>query len=113
MTYVLSTAWIKPEKTDDLRAWYGELDRRHDETLQTHENEGVRQEVAFIVPTEHGDMLCVFIEVDDMDRANDAFFSSPYKIDHEHRAVMDAATAGGASGRVQGELMYAFQHPRA
>jgi hypothetical protein len=76
------------------------------------ENEGVRQEAAFILPTEHGDLLAVFIEVDDMDAANEAYFSSPFPIDHEHAKAMDDCTVGGSTGRVSAELMYVFQNPK-
>jgi Family of unknown function (DUF6176) len=111
--YVLSTAWVKRGKEDRLRAWYAELKQREDEVLQTLDNEGVRQEVAFVLDTEHGALLAVFLELDDdMEQANAAFFSSPFQIDHEHRAVMDECTVGGAEGRVYAELMYAFQNPR-
>jgi hypothetical protein len=112
MPYVLSTAWIKPGKTERLRDWYTELEARRDEAFQTLDNEGVRQEAAFILPTEHGDLLAVFIEVDDMDEANKAFFSSPFEIDRQHAEVMDECTAGGSAGRKYAELMYAFQNPR-
>jgi hypothetical protein len=112
MPYVLSTAWIKPGKTQRLRDWYTELQERRDEAFQTLNNEGVRQECAFILPTDHGDLLAVFIEVDDMDRANEAFFSSPFEIDHQHAAVMDECTDGGSEGRRYAELMYAFQNPK-
>ncbi len=113
MAYVLSTAWIKPGKTQSLRDWYTELESRRDEALLTLENEGVRQEAAFILPTEHGDLLAVFIEVDDMDAANQAFNSSPFEIDREHAQVMNECTVGGSSGRTQAELMYVFQNPRS
>ena len=112
MPYVLSTAWIVPGKTQRLRDWYEELQDRRDETLQTLENEGVRQEVAYILDTEHGDLLAVFIEVDDMDAANDAFYSSPFEIDRQHAAVMDDCTVEGAAGRVYAQLQYAFQNPK-
>ena len=112
MPYVLSTAWILPGKTQRLRDWYTELQERRDEAFQTLNNEGVRQEVAYILNTEHGDLLAVFIEVDDMDSANEAFYSSPFEIDHQHRAVMDECTVGGSEGRRYAELMYAFQNPR-
>jgi hypothetical protein len=111
LPYILSTAWIVPGKSERLRAWYQELEDRRDETLQTLDNEGIRQEVAFILPTEHGELLAVFIEVEDMAKADEAFYSSPYEIDHQHRQVMDECTVGGATGRVPAELMYAFQNP--
>jgi hypothetical protein len=110
--YVLSTAWIKPGKTQALRDWYAELESRRDEALQTLENEGVRQEAAFILATEHGDLLAVFIEVDDLDAANDAFYSSPFEIDRQHAQVMDECTLGGSTGRIDAELMYVFQNPK-
>jgi hypothetical protein len=112
MPYVLSTAWIVPGKSDRLRSWYDELERRKDEAFETLDNEGISQEIAFILDTEHGQLLCVFIEVEDMDKANAAFFGSPLQIDHEHRAVMDEVTIGGSEGRKHAELMYAFQNPK-
>lgn len=109
MAYVLSTAWIVPGKTNRLREWYAELKEHPLETLDSLDNERVRQEIAFILNTEHGDLLCVFLEVDDMERANEAFFSSPFEIDHEHRRVMDEVTVGGAAGRKYAELMFAIR----
>jgi hypothetical protein len=113
MTYTLSTTWIKPGKSDRLRAWYDELQVRKAEAFQTLDNEGVRQEVAFILKDGERELLAVFLEVDkDMAEADAAFFSSPFKIDHEHAAVMDECTESGSRGRVHAELMYAFQNPR-
>ena len=112
MPYVLSTAWIVPGKTQRLRDWYAELEDRREEAFQTLDNEGVRQEVAYILDTEHGDLLAVFIEVDDMDAANEAFYSSPFEIDRQHAEVMDECTIGGSTGSKSAELMYAFQNPR-
>jgi hypothetical protein len=112
MPYVLSTAWILPGKTQRLRDWYKELEERREEAFQTLDNEGVRQEVAYILDTEHGDLLAVFIEVDDMDRANEAFEASPFELDKQHAAVMDECTVGGSGGRRYAELMYAFQNPK-
>lgn len=112
MSYVLSTAWVLPGKSARLRQWYKELEERRDEAFQTLDNEGVRQEVAFILDTEHGELLAVFIEVEDMDKANEAFFASPFEIDRQHKEVMDECTVGGSVGRVSAELMYAFQNPK-
>ncbi len=112
MPFVLSTAWIVPGKAQRLRDWYVELEERRDEAFQTLDNEGVRQEVAYILDTEHGELLAVFIEVDDMDAANEAFYSSPFEIDRQHAAVMDECTVGGSTGRKFAELMYAFQNPK-
>jgi Family of unknown function (DUF6176) len=111
MPYILSTAWIVPGKSERLRDWYHELEERRDEAFQTLDNEHISQEVAFILPTDHGELLAVFIEVADMAKADEAFFSSPYEIDRQHRKVMDECTIGGSTGRVPAELMYAFQNP--
>jgi hypothetical protein len=109
--YILSTAFIHPGKTERLKTWYRELEHRKAEVLETLENEGVRQEIAFIVPTEHGDMLAVFSESDDPDGARAAFASSPFEIDHKHLAVMDEVTVGGSRGRIRVSPIYAFQNP--
>ncbi|MDX6475153.1 MAG: hypothetical protein QOH95_664 [Gaiellaceae bacterium] len=112
MPFVLSTAWIKEGKSDRLREWYGELASRSNEAFETLDNEGIRQEIAFILDTEHGELLCVFLEVEkDMKEADAAFFSSPFEIDHQHMAVMDDTTEGGARGRKYAQLMYALKNP--
>ena len=112
MTYVLSTAWIKEGKSDTLRDWYAQLAQRSDEAFQTLDNEGIRQEVAFILNTEHGELLCVLLEVEkDMEEANAAFFDSPFEIDRRHLEVMDDTTHGGARGRQYAQLMYALKNP--
>jgi hypothetical protein len=113
MPYVLSTAWVKEGKGDRLREWYRELGRRSDEAFETLDNEGIRQEVAFILNTEHGQLLCVFLDLDhDMESADAAFYSSPFAIDRQHFEVMDEATVEGAQGRVYAELQYALQNPK-
>lgn len=112
MPFVLSTAWIKEGKSDRLREWYRELGSRSNEAFETLDNEGIRQEVAFILNTEHGELLCVFLDVEnDMDTADAAFFSSPYEIDRQHMEVMDETTHGGSRGRTHAELQYALKNP--
>jgi hypothetical protein len=111
--YVLSSAWVKPGKGERLREWYGELRSRSDEAFQTLDNEGVRQEVAFILSTPYGELLAVFLEVDQaMETADEKFFSSPFEIDHQHMAVMDETTVEGSRGRVHAELQYGLQNPK-
>jgi Family of unknown function (DUF6176) len=109
---VPSTAFIQPGKTERLKEWYREVAERESEVLETLDNEGVRQEIAFIVPTEHGDMLAVFAEVEDLDRAREAFAASSFEIDRQHRALMGEVTVGGAEGRTRVYPMYAFQTRR-
>src|SRR5262245_24052978 len=112
MPLVLSTAWIKEGKGDRLREWYRELGSRSVEAFETLDNEGIRQEVAFILNTEHGELLCVFLDVDkDMNVADEAFFSSPFEIDRQHMEVMAETTVGGSRGRKYAELQYALRNP--
>jgi hypothetical protein len=104
---------VKPGKGERLREWYRELGSRSDEAFQTLDNEGVRQEVAFILDTPHGELLAVFLEVDQpMEKADEKFFSSPFEIDHQHLAVMDETTVEGARGRVHADMQYALQNPK-
>jgi hypothetical protein len=109
--FILSTARVKPGKSARLRSWYTELEERREEALETQRAEGVRQEHAFILPGADFDLLAVFLEVDDMDKANAAFYSSPFPIDAEHRAVMDECTEEGAEGRVYADLMFSSSGP--
>jgi hypothetical protein len=100
---VLSTAFVQRGKTERLKEWYREVAERESEVLETLDNEGVRQEIAFIVPTEYGDMLAVFAEVEDLDRAREAFAASSFEIDRQHRALnggSDGWRGGGADARV-------------
>ena len=113
MPFILSTARVKPGKTEQLRAWYKELEDRRDEALETQQAEGVRQEHAFILPGPDFDLLAVFVQVDDMEKANASFFSSPFKIDAEHLAVMDECTEGGGEGRIYADLLFSSAGPLA
>jgi hypothetical protein len=113
MPFILSTARIKPGKTERLRAWYAEVEERREEALETQRAEGVRQEHAFILSGPDSDLLAVFIEVEDMDKANAAFFSSAFKIDGEHLAVMDECTEGGGTGRIYADLVFSSAGPLA
>jgi hypothetical protein len=111
MPFILSTARVKPGKTERLRAWYTELEDRREEALETQRAEGVRQEHAFILPGAEFDLLAVMIEVEDMDKANAAFYSSPFPIDAEHAAVMDECTEGGSRGRIYANLVFSSAGP--
>ena len=111
MPFILSTARVKPGKTARLRAWYEELEDRREEALETQKAESVSQEHAFILPGPDFDLLAVMIQVEDMDKANASFFSSPFPIDHEHRAVMDECTEGGSEGRIYADLVFSSAGP--
>jgi Family of unknown function (DUF6176) len=111
MPFILSTARIKPGKTERLRQWYEEVERRREESLETQRAEGVSQEHAFILPGPDFDLLAVMIEVKDRNAADASFFNSPFPIDAQHLAVMDECTEGGAHGRVEADLVFSSAGP--
>jgi Family of unknown function (DUF6176) len=111
MPFILSTARIKPGKTERLRAWYEEVERRREESLETQRAEGISQEHAFILPGPDFDLLAVMLEVKNMKAADESFFSSPFPIDAEHMAVMDECTDGGSRGRVYADLVFSSAGP--
>ncbi len=111
MPYLLSTSWIEPGKTEQLREWGLELVRREDEVLQTLRRENTHLECGFLLSTDRGDLLCVFLDVDEAPGNEiDELADSPFPIDHEHMAVMQEISGG--RGRVRAELLYAFENPR-
>jgi Family of unknown function (DUF6176) len=79
-----------------------ELMRRRNEVLETFENEGVRHELAYLLPVADGWILLYATEVEDPERASAAFRASSFPIDREHKQVM--AQVLGA--RVDAELLY-------
>jgi hypothetical protein len=109
---VLSTAFVQRGKTERLKEWYREVAERESEVLETLDNEGVRQEIAFIVPTEYGDMLAALRRSRTWTGRARAFAASSFEIDRQHRALMGEVTVGGAEGRTRVYPMYAFQTRR-
>ena len=89
-------------EVDRLRSWMSELMRRRDEVIATFENEGVRHELAYLLPVTDGWILVYAAEMEDPERASAAFRASSLPIDHEHKQVM----AKVLGGRVDAELLY-------
>ena len=79
---------VKPEKEARLREWLSELNSRADEVRATFEDETVRAEQAYIIPTSDGPVLVYAMEAEDFDVGAQAYANSKHPIDHEHRAVM-------------------------
>jgi acyl-CoA reductase-like NAD-dependent aldehyde dehydrogenase len=79
---------VAPGRTERLREWMAEIRSRRDEALETLEHEGMISEAAFLERAEDGDYLVYFMEAADLDRAYEAFESSPYDVDREHREVL-------------------------
>jgi hypothetical protein len=89
-------------EVDRLRSWMSELMQRRDEVIATFENEGVRHELAYLLPVTDGWILVYAMEMEDPERASAAFRASSLPIDHEHKQVM--AKVLGAP--VDAELLY-------
>jgi RimJ/RimL family protein N-acetyltransferase len=83
----LSFKRVKPGKVDRLRAWMRELVDRRDEVIESFEQEGVRQEKAWLLEDEHGYIFVYAIDAEDLDKARQVYRESTLPIDLEHRAV--------------------------
>lgn len=59
---------VKPEKETRLREWLSELNSRADEVRATFQEETVRGEQAYIVPTADSPVLVYAMEADDFKR---------------------------------------------
>ena len=79
---------VRPERVDRTRAWFSKLMRRQDEVRATFQNEGVRHEQAWLIETRSGPLLVYAVELEDPERARQAFERSDVAIDKQHREVM-------------------------
>ena len=84
---------IKPGKIDRLREWMEEIKSHPNEAIETLQYERMLSEAAFLEQRVDGDYLLYYMEAEDLNHVFDAFESSPYKIDHEHQAVLDEVLA--------------------
>ena len=76
--------------------------RRRDEVIATFENEGVRHELAYLLPVTDGWILVYAAEMEDPERASTAFRASSLPIDQEHKQVMAKVVGAPADA----ELLY-------
>jgi hypothetical protein len=95
---------VKDGQVDRLRSWMGELMARPDEVRQTFDQEGVRHEAAYLVEASEGPVLVYAIELDNEDRAQQAFEHSTLPIDQEHRRTMNEVLESWGEASV--ELLY-------
>lgn len=83
---------VKPEHVDVLSEWLRTANGpRRSEALDTLMDEGVRHELAYLLSDEQGPMLLYVMEVEDVDRAQEAAARSTHPIDADHRRVMELA----------------------
>ena len=80
---------IKPGKEEKLRAWLGELMKRQDEVREAFVQESVRHEKAYIIEGSDGPLLAYAMEVEDPERARQAFETSTLPIDAQHKKIMN------------------------
>ena len=85
---------VRGGEEERLRAWGRELMQRADEVRETFKQEGVHHERSFLIRTSDGWVLIRAGEVEDGDRAMQAYAASQLPIDAEHRQVMESALDG-------------------
>lgn len=91
---------VRPEKVDQLRAWFSELGRRKPEVLATFEQESTRAERVHLLSTATGPVLVYVMDVADPEKAAAAFGSSTLPIDVEHKTVIKACCIGPAEAEL-------------
>ena len=93
---------VHSDRVAELRAWFRELDSRRSEVLATFEQEGTRAESVHLVPSADGPVLLYAMEVEDFEKARQAFEASTLPIDLEHKAIMRAC----CNGPFEAELLF-------
>ena len=79
---------VHPDKVEELRAWFAEVDARADEARETFEREGVQHEQGYLLETSDGPVLVYAVECEDYEAAAEAFRTSKAPIDVQHREIM-------------------------
>ena len=91
---MLGRAPIDPAKVDRLTAWFDELHEREAEVIKTLEHEGVYTESAFLQASSDTFYLYVYMEADDLEKADEAGDEEKYRIDEEHHEVLSDVRIG-------------------
>jgi len=90
----LVRARIEKGKTDRLRTWFEELHDRESEVVETLRHEGVYTETAFILSSGETAYLYVYMEAQDLEKADEAGDKEEYDIDKEHHEVLQDTLTG-------------------
>lgn len=98
----LSFKRVKPGKVDKLRAWMRELMHRREDVVESFEQEGVRQEKAWLIDDGEGYIFVYAVEAEDIEKARQAYRESTLPIDLEHREVLRDVLGE----RAEPELLY-------
>jgi hypothetical protein len=91
---MLARAQVVPGKAERLREWFKELQNREAEVVETLEHEGVLTETGFLQTLDDTTYLYLYMEAQDLDRADEAGDQEAYEIDEEHHAVLRDTLAG-------------------
>jgi ribosomal protein S18 acetylase RimI-like enzyme len=89
----VSFARIEEQQVDRLRRWLAALPSRRAEAEATYRQEGTRAEQAFLLAGEDGPVLVYVMEIDDLERAREAFQRSTLPIDLEFKELMGQVVA--------------------
>ena len=76
---------LRPGSIERVREWAAEINRRHEEALETLRDEGVMVESAFLDSSEEGDFLVYYMKAADIRKAGETGKSSTHAIDEYHR----------------------------
>lgn len=90
----LSCCKVETGKADKLRSWYQELEKRAEEVEKSLENEDMFTETAFIQENGQDTYLFVYMESDDMEKAEKAGDKEKFDIDQDHHEVLEECLTG-------------------
>ncbi|ELZ04016.1 DUF6176 family protein [Natrialba asiatica] len=90
----LARARIEDGKTDRLRSWFTELHEREPEVRETLQHEGVYTETAFILSSDDTAYLYVYMEAEDLEKADEAGDKEKHVIDEEHHEMLRDTLTG-------------------
>jgi hypothetical protein len=107
---VLSKQEIADGKTERLREWAEEVQRRSDEAVETLRDEGMHSETAFVEHTDDGDYLVYYMKADDIEAVYEAFEDSTHDIDEDHKRVLADVLADGENVGDY-EFLYHLENP--
>lgn len=84
---------VHDDQLDRLRDWMSEVTRRTDEVRETFQHEGTRHEQVHLLEIDDRFFLLYVMEVEDVERSREAFQTSTFPIDQQHREVMASVVA--------------------
>lgn len=90
----LSCCRVKKGKVEKLRSWYRELENRSSEVQETLKHENMLTETAFIQEDEKGAQLYVYMESEDLEKAEKSGDKEKFDIDREHHEVLEECLKG-------------------